>query len=30
MKKQTKEKTLDKSKVLEDTVSELKQRFGDG
>jgi len=30
MKKQTKEKTFDKAKVLEETVSELKERFGEG
>ena len=30
MKKQTKEKSIDKSKILEETVSELKQRFGEG
>jgi recombination protein RecA len=28
--KQTKEKTFDKSKVLEETVSEIKERFGEG
>jgi len=30
MEKQTKEKTIDKSKVLEETVSEIKERFGEG
>jgi len=30
MVKQTKEKTFDKSRVLEETVSEIKERFGEG